>query len=73
MLNIATSFYKDMFKKEDKNGFSLSEDFFSSEEKVSDNANISLQAPFTEEEVKEAIFGSYSDGAPVPDGLSILF
>ena len=31
-----------------------------------------LEAPFSEEEVKKAIFGSYSDGAPGPDGLPFL-
>jgi hypothetical protein len=29
--------------------------------------------PFTEEEVKDAIFGSYSDGALGPDGFLFLF
>jgi hypothetical protein len=28
---------------------------------------------FTEDEVKEAVFGSYADGAPGPDGLSFMF
>lgn len=32
-----------------------------------------LQAPFTEKEVKDAVFGSYADGAPGPDGLSFMF
>lgn len=32
-----------------------------------------LVAPFSEEEVKAAVFGSYSDGAPGPDGLPFLF
>lgn len=32
-----------------------------------------LQSPFTEEEVKEAVFGSYSDGALGPAGLSFMF
>jgi hypothetical protein len=28
-----------------------------------------LGSSFTEEEVKVAVFGSYADGAPAPDGL----
>jgi hypothetical protein len=32
-----------------------------------------LGAPFSEEEIKEAVFGSYSDGAPRLDGLPFLF
>jgi hypothetical protein len=35
--------------------------------------NIALQAPFLEEEVKAAVFSSYSEGAPGPDGLPFLF
>jgi hypothetical protein len=32
-----------------------------------------LEAKFTKEEVKKAVFESYSDGAPGPDGLSFMF
>jgi hypothetical protein len=32
-----------------------------------------LDSPFTEGEVKAAIFNSYSDGALGPDGLSFMF
>lgn len=73
MLKVASSFYKDLFKKEDRKGFRLSDSFFSLEEKVDQADNDALQAPFSEKEVKEAVFGSYSDGAPGPDGLPFLF
>ena len=73
MLKIASDFYKDLFKKEDRGGFNLSQDFFSAEEKISEDNNETLQAPFSEKEVRDAIFGSYSEGAPGPDGLSFLF
>ena len=32
-----------------------------------------LEAPFSEEEIKEAVFGSYAKGAPGPDGFPFLF
>lgn len=32
-----------------------------------------LEKEFSEEEVKEAVFGSYADGAPGPNGFSFLF
>jgi hypothetical protein len=32
-----------------------------------------LDADFTEQEVKDAIFGSYAEGAPRPDGFPFLF
>jgi hypothetical protein len=46
---------------------------FSPEECVTANQNRGLEGPFTEEEVKKAIFDSYSDGAPSPDGLPFIF
>jgi hypothetical protein len=73
MLELATSFYKDLFKKEMPSGYRLAEDFYSSNECVTDEQNIDLEAPFSEEEVKKAIFDSYSDGAPGPDGLHFVF
>ena len=35
--------------------------------------NALLEADFSEAEVKEAVFGSYAEGAPGPDGLPFLF
>jgi hypothetical protein len=32
-----------------------------------------MEATFTEEEVKKAVFESYAEGAPGPDGLSFMF
>jgi hypothetical protein len=40
---------------------------------VSSEENEFLTAPFSEKEVKEAIFSCYPEGAPGPDGLSFLF
>jgi hypothetical protein len=40
---------------------------------MTDDQNIDLEAPFSEEEVRKAIFDSYSDGALGPDGLPFLF
>jgi hypothetical protein len=73
MLEIATSFYKNLFQAEDRVGIALTEDFYSQEEKVSDQDNEMLDAPFTEEEIKADVFSSYFDGAPGPDGLSFMF
>jgi hypothetical protein len=73
MLDLATSFYKNPFKKEVPSRYRIADNFFSTDERVSENQNRSLEAPFTEEEVKKAIFYSYSDGAPSPDGLPFIF
>jgi hypothetical protein len=40
---------------------------------VSEEQNLILDADFSEKEVKEAVFGSYADGAPGPDGFHFLF
>jgi hypothetical protein len=32
-----------------------------------------LDAPFSEEEIKEVVFSSYADGALGPDGFPFLF
>jgi hypothetical protein len=42
-------------------------------EKVSQEENDLLSAPFTEEEIMEAIFSRYAEGARGPDGLPFLF
>jgi hypothetical protein len=40
---------------------------------VSEEENDLLDQPFSEDEIKEAIFGSYAEGAPGPDGFPFLF
>jgi hypothetical protein len=73
MLKIAIDYYKDLFCLEPRPDIRLKPNFFSDEEKVSVAENEILGGVFTEEEVKEAVFGSYADGAPRSDGLSFMF
>ena len=73
MLDFATKFYKNLFKKEEESEVTLQDDFFSANEKVTPEQNQLLDGPFNEEEVKNVVFGSYADGAPGPDGLPFLF
>jgi hypothetical protein len=73
MLKIATGYYKDLFKEEARPDIRLKPDFFSEEEKVRVDENNMLESRFSEEEIKEAVFSSYADGAPGPDGLSFMF
>jgi hypothetical protein len=40
---------------------------------VTDVENEMLEAPFTEEEVRQALFKSYADGSPSPDGIPFFF
>jgi hypothetical protein len=48
-------------------------DFWEEEERVTLQENEILEAPFSKEEVKEAVFGSYAEGAPGLDGFPFLF
>jgi len=73
LLEHAVDFYKSLFGKEPETNVKLDADFWEEEAKVSLVENELLEAPFTEEEVKKAVFGSYADGAPRPDGLPFLF
>ena len=73
MLKIASDFYKNLFSKEDRINLFLGPNFWDPEDLVTEEENVFLQKPFSMEEIKEAVFGSYAAGAPGPDGLSFLF
>lgn len=73
MMKVAVEFYKKLFSKEPRGEVSLKEDFWNEEDKVNEIENNWLTAPFTEEEIKQAIFSCYPEGAPGPDGVSFLF
>jgi hypothetical protein len=51
----------------------LDEDFWERDDLVTMDENNFLDQPFSEDEIKKAVFGSYADGAPGPDGFSICF
>jgi hypothetical protein len=73
MMEVAVNFYKELFKKEDRPNIHLVADFWSDSDRVTDEENVALTAPFSEVEFKEAIFSCYAEGAPDPDGISFLF
>lgn len=73
MMDIAVYFYKKLFKKEDRGNVSLGNNFWDDEEKVTPEENEELEASFSEEEIKAAVFSCYPEGAPGPDGLPFLF
>jgi hypothetical protein len=73
MINIAVNYYKQLFGAEPMMDISLSNDFWNSSEVVSEAHNSELDREFSEKEVKAAVFGSYAEGVPGPDGFSFLF
>jgi hypothetical protein len=52
MLKHVVSFYKTLFGKEDDEGVSLNEDFWEESEKVYEDKNELLEAPFSKAEVR---------------------
>jgi hypothetical protein len=73
IIRVATDYYKGLFKYEPRPELKIAKDFFREEDKMTAEENEALALEFTEEEVRKAIFYSYSDGAPGPDGLSLMF
>jgi hypothetical protein len=73
MMGVAVNFYKEFFKNEGRPNIHLVDDFWSHSEKVIEEENNGLTAPFTELEIKEAVLSCYADGAPGLDGISFVF
>jgi hypothetical protein len=51
----------------------LSDNLWNSNELVSELHNSNLCKEFSEKEIGDAVFGSYAEGAPGPDGFPFLF
>jgi mannosylglycoprotein endo-beta-mannosidase len=73
MIGIAVQYYKKLFGAKNMMDINLSNDFWNHSEMVSEAHNNELDRDFSEEEVKAAVFGSYAEGAPGPDGFPFLF
>jgi hypothetical protein len=73
ILKIAADFYKNLLKGESRGPFCLDRKFWDVAKFVLHSENADIEAPFSEEEVQEAVFSSYADGALGPDGLPFLF
>ena len=73
IMKIALDFYKDLFAREDRRNFCLDNNFWELVDKVSEEENLELTAPFTEDEIREVVFSCYAEGAPGLDGISFLF
>jgi hypothetical protein len=73
MMGIAVDFYKNLFAKEPEVPVKLGLSFWDEKDKVFAEENSALLAPFSEEEIKNAVFSCYPEGAPGPDGLPFLF
>ena len=66
-------FYRSLFSPAPRSGLSLALDCWTGAHLVSEADNTSLTAPFSEQEVWEAIKGMNPSSAPGPDGLLVIF
>jgi hypothetical protein len=73
ILKVASEYYKDLFRYEPRPNVNIDVEFFSREEKLGAEDREMLENAFSKEEIKRAVFESYSDGAPGPDRLSFMF
>jgi hypothetical protein len=73
MVDHARQFYKTLFWEELRANIKLDEEFWEVVERVTQEENDILEAEMTEEEILQAIKGSYVEGSPGPDGFSFLF
>ena len=71
--NYITNYYKNLFGQPEANNFSLVESRIEDIPQVSAEENIMLTSPFTEEEVKQAVFQMEHNKAPGPDGFPAEF
>jgi hypothetical protein len=73
MKTYITKYYKRLFRSSNHEGISLNEDIANDIAQVSVEDNEMLTTPFTENEVKEAIFEMKHNKAPGPDGFPAEF
>ena len=71
--NYITNYYKNLFGQPEANNFSLVESRIEDIPQVSAEENIMLTSPFTEEEVKQAVFQMEHNKAPGLDGFLVEF
>jgi hypothetical protein len=55
-LKIDVDYYKELFRSESRGPFSLERNFWEQDDLVSLEENADLEAPFSEEEIKSAVF-----------------
>jgi hypothetical protein len=73
LLEHVTCYYKSLFGLGGGNAFDFDHNLWSEESKVSEQENLELTKPFSEEEIKFAHFEMDKNKAAGPDGLPIEF
>jgi hypothetical protein len=73
LIEHATEYYKDLFGPGHGNSFNLDPDMWEEGEKITEEDNTELTKPFTEKEIKDALFQMEVNKAVGPDGIPIEF
>lgn len=73
MKKIVVDYYKDVFRCEPRHENTFRDDFYGPEKKIIEEEKVRLEARFSEEEIKHAIFDTHSDCALGPNGLPFMF
>jgi hypothetical protein len=73
MVDHARQFYESMFGEEPRTNIKLDEEFWDVTKRVTEEERDILESDMTEEEIFQAIKGSYAEGSPGPNGFSFLF
>jgi hypothetical protein len=73
ILGHAIEYYKTLFGPSEKPLFDLDPDYWSQEEKVTEEENEALTKPFSLEELRVSIFTMETNTAPGPDHMPIEF
>jgi hypothetical protein len=73
ILRVDAGLYKSLFRKEDRGAFSFCSNFWDHGDSLTRGECEELEAPFTEEEIKVAIFSCYPEGALGPDEIPFFF
>jgi hypothetical protein len=68
-----TQFYKELFGEHENSHFSLAEEWIQDIPQVTREENNILSSPFSEKEIKDAIFQMERNKAPGPDGFPAVF
>ena len=71
--NHILDFYKNLFAVEHIKKINFEANFWDKRYCLSESDRGQLEMPFSEQEIRSAVFGSDAQGAPGPDGFSFLF
>jgi hypothetical protein len=72
-LKHATEYYRGLFRDTQGNAFQLDEDLWEEGEKMSNDDNHDIARPFSELEIKNALFQMETNKAAGPDSIPVEF